>query len=343
MRQCILSLLLVLLTGSAFAGGGEVYVYNWTEYIPDQVLSRFTKETGIKVVYTTYESNEAMYAKVKLLGGEGYDVVVPSTYFVNRMRNDGLLAPLDRSLLPNFSNVNPAILDKSYDPGNQYSVPYLWGGTGILVNADAVDPEKVSSWKGLWDEALKGRLLLQNDLREVFGIGLLLKGYSLNETDSEKIKEVYELLRTLVPSVRVFNSDSPKLAFLGEEVSGGMIWNGEAYVAMQEIDSLQFVWPQEGGIFWMDNFVIPKGARNIENAHAFINFMLRPDISAMCCEEYGYPTPIPAAQELLPEELRNSSVVFPPKEVMERSEFQDDVGDAILLYEEYWQKLKVSK
>jgi spermidine/putrescine transport system substrate-binding protein len=343
MRQLVASLMLVLLLAGSAAAAGKVYVYNWTEYIPEQVLSRFTEETGIEVVYTTYDSNEAMYAKVKLLGGEGYDVVVPSTYFVNKMRREGLLTPLDRSLLPHLGNLNPAILDKPYDPGNEFSVPYLWGGTGIMVNADYVDPTEVQSWKGLWSEALKGRLLLQNDLREVFGIGLLLKGYSLNDTNPEHIAEVYELLRTLIPSVRVFNSDSPKLAFLGEEVAGGMIWNGEAHMALQEMESLKFVWPREGGILWMDNFVIPKGARNLENAHAFINFMLRPDVAAMCCEEYGYPTPNVPALELLPDDLRNSPVVFPPDEVVERSEFQNDVGDAILVYEQYWQKLKAGK
>lgn len=343
MKKVLIALLLLLAPSLALAGGGEVYVYNWTEYVPDAVLQQFTEETGIKVVYTTYDSNEAMYAKVKLLGGEGYDVVVPSTYFVSKMRRENLLLPLDRAQLPNFANLDQAFLNKAYDPENVYSAPYLWGGSGIIANSEMVPVEGMDSWKYLWNPELKGKLLLQDDLRDVFGIGLLLNGHSVNETDPERIREAFELIKTLSPNVLVYNSDSPKTAYLGGEVAGGMIWNGEAHQAIGEMDSLRFAWAKEGGLLWMDNFVIPKGARNVDNAHAFINFMLRPDISAQCCEEYGYPTPIKAAQALLPAELRDNPVIFPPAEVLAHSEFQNDVGDAILVYEKYWHMLKAGQ
>ena len=343
MKKMFLVLILSCMPCLALAGQGEVYVYNWTEYVPDAVLQQFTEETGIKVIYTTYDSNEAMYAKVKLLGGEGYDVVVPSTYFVSKMRREKLLFPLDRTKLPNFNNLDVAFLDKSYDPDNAYSVPYLWGGSGVIVDSDTVPAEGMNSWHYLWRPELKGRLLLQDDLRDVLGIGLLLKGYSVNETDPEHIREAYEVIKTLAPNVLVYNSDSPKSAYLGGEVAGGMIWNGEAHQAMAEMESLKFAWAKEGGLLWMDNFVIPKGAKNVDNAHAFINFMLRPDISAQCCEEYGYPTPIVAARELLPDELRNNPVIFPPAGVLEHSEFQNDVGEAILVYEKYWHMLKAGQ
>lgn len=338
-----MTLMVLMLLPSLASAGGEVYVYNWTEYVPEAVLAQFTEETGIKVIYTTYDSNEAMYAKVKLLGGEGYDVVVPSTYFVNKMRREGLLAPIDRSKLPNFSNLDKNFLDKSYDPGNEFSVPYLWGGSGIMANSEIVPVQGMDSWHWLWNPALKGKLLLQDDLRDVLGIGLLLKGYSVNETDPEHIREAYELIKTLAPNVLVYNSDNPKSAYLGGEVAAGMIWNGEAHQAQQELESLKFVWAKEGGLLWMDNFVIPANAKNKDNAHAFINFMLRPDVAAQCCEEYGYPTPNTAAMELLPDELRNSPVIFPPSEVVARSEFQNDVGEAILVYEKYWHMLKAGQ
>lgn len=342
MKKLLLALCLALLPGLAFAGG-EVYVYNWTEYVPESVLEQFTKETGIKVIYTTYDSNEAMYAKVKLLGGEGYDVVVPSTYFVNRMRREGLLLPLDKSKLPNFANLDKNFLNKPYDPDNEYSAPYLWGGSGIIADTDSVSTAGMDSWRWLWNPELKGRVLLQDDLRDVLGIGLLLKGYSVNDTDPEHIREAYEVMKTLAPNVRVFNSDNPKSAYLGGEVAAGMIWNGEAHQAMAEMDSLKFAWAREGGLLWMDNFVIPKNARNVDNAHAFINFMLRPDVAAQCCEEYGYATPNKAALKLLPDELRESTVIFPPEEVVARSEFQNDVGEAILTYEKYWHMLKAGQ
>jgi spermidine/putrescine transport system substrate-binding protein len=319
------------------ASGGEVYVYNWTEYMPADVLRRFEEETGIKVVYSTFDSNEAMYAKLKLVGGEGYDLVVPSTYFVAKMAREGMLAPIDKARLANFGNLNPAVLDKSYDPGNTFSVPYLWGGTGLLHDGTGGE---VTSWKDLWLDAFKGRIMLQDDMREVLGIGLLLNGHSINDTEEAHIAQAYETMKTLAPDVLVYNSDNPKMPFLGGETSAGMIWNGEGYVATQENDRLQFVWPREGGILWMDNLVIPAGARNYENALKLIDFLLRPEVSAACCEEYGYPTPNVGALEFLPEELRQSPTVFPPDEVVRKSEFINDIGPAVLLYEKYWEMLR---
>lgn len=320
---------------------GKLYVFNWTEYLPEAVIEQFENETGIKVIYSTFESNEAMYAKVKLLGGGGYDLVVPSTYFVAKMAREGMLEPLDKTKLTNLGNLNPAMLDKSYDPGNTYSIPYLWGGTGIMY--DSAKTGALSSWNDLWEEKYKDSLLLQDDLREVIGIGLLLTGYSLNDTDEAHLAEAYKMLKELTPNVRVYNSDSPKMPFLNGEVVAGMIWNGEAYTATNENETLKFVWPAEGGIMWMDNFAIPKGARNLDNALTFINFMLRPEISAQACQEYGYPTPNREALKFLPPEVATSPIVFPPDDVLAKSEFQDDVGDAIVAYEKYWELLRAGQ
>ena len=281
--------------GPALAENGEVYVYNWSEYMPDSVLSDFQKETGIKVVYTTYDSNEAMFAKVKLLEGGGYDLVFPSTYFVDRMGKEGLIQPLDKSRIPNMKHLDPSLMDKPYDPGNVYSVPYLWGSTAIGYNSAYVDREKVTSWNDLWDPAYKGRVLLTNDLREVFGMGLKVLGYSGNDNDPAHIAAAYEKLRTLMDNVRLFASDSPKLPFLNQEVTIGMIWNGEIYMAAQENPKIGYIYPKEGAMLWMDSMVIPKNARNVENAHAFIDYLLRPDVAKTISEEIGYATPNTAA------------------------------------------------
>ncbi|MEW5773875.1 MAG: extracellular solute-binding protein [Thermodesulfobacteriota bacterium] len=335
----VLALLLAVLPAPAVAAE-EVHFYNWTEYLPDAVLRKFTKETGIKVVYSTYESNESMYAKLKMLGGEGYDLVVPSAYFVSRMRREGMLLPLDKSLLPNWRNLDPDLLDKPFDPGNAYSAPYNWGGTGIAVDAAKVKAESVTSFADLWRPEFKNALVLNDDLRDVFGMALRRLGYSQNETDPQRIEEAYKLLKELLPNVRTFNSDAPKMPFLNREVSAGLIFNGEAYQAQPEMRSLAFIWPKEGGLFWMDLLVIPKAAKNPKGAHALINFLLRPDVAKMICEELGYPTPNLAAREMLPVSLRNNKIVYPPADVVARSEFQDDVGQAVTVYDEYWNRLK---
>ena len=329
----------VLLCGSAGASD-KVYIYNWTEYIPDEVVEKFTEETGIKVIYTTYESNETMYAKLKLIKGEGYDLVFPSTYFVSKMIKEDLLQPLDHSLIPNIKDLDGSLLDKVYDPGNKYSLPYMWGSTGIGVNTDLVSADSITSWQDLWNEEYSGQLLLQDDMREVFHMALKIRGYSSNTRDPGEIEEAYELLRELMPKVLVFNRDSPRLPYLAGEVSVGMIWNGEAWMAQEENPAITYIYPVEGANFWVDSFAIPKGAKNIANAHAFIDFMLRPEIAARCVEENGFATPVTTALPLLSEEVRRSEVIFPPAEVVASGEFQTDVGEALTVYQKYWEKLR---
>jgi spermidine/putrescine transport system substrate-binding protein len=331
---------LVLLPAMAMAAEKTVYIFNWSEYMPDAVLTRFEKETGIRVVYATYESNEAMYAKVKLLRSGGYDLVFPSTYFVNRMRRDGLLAPLDRNRLPHFKHLDPKLLDKPYDPGNRYSVPYLWGTTAIGVNSRFVDPTTVTSWKDLWRPEFKGKVVLSDDLRETFALALRDLGYSGNTTDPGQIETAYAHLRTLLPSVRLFSSENQKQVFLSLEATIGMIWNGEAYMAAQENPEIRYVYPKEGPLIWLDSMAIPKNAANKDHALAFIDFLCRPEIAKMISEEIGYASPNLAAIGLMDGAVRNNPTVYPPAEVLARGEFQMDVGEAILVYEKFWERLK---
>lgn len=337
----LLACLVFLAPATTRAADDVVYFYNWTEYLPAQVLEQFTQETGIRVEYSEYESNEAMYAKVKILEEKGgYDLIVPSSYFVDRMRREGLLMPLDKKLLPNLDNLSEATMDQPFDPGNAFSVPYLWGGTGVAWNEKRVEGKAPDSWEALWDPAYKGWVLLQDDLREVFGIALMRLGYSVNDTDPDHVREAFELLQGLAPGVRVYNSDNPKIPFMGGEVSIGMLWNGEYFAITQEMGGFGFAWPREGGIMWMDCLTIPKGASNVEAAHKLIDFLLRPDIAKAITEEIGYATPNKKAMELLPPEVRSDPVVYPPDAVMERSEFLRDIGDSIQIYEEYWNRLK---
>ncbi|MGA7279773.1 MAG: extracellular solute-binding protein [Desulfocapsaceae bacterium] len=343
MKIRTISLIVLLINLALFSSGSaaeKVYIYNWTEYIPDEAIQQFTEETGIKVIYATYESNEAMYAKLKLIKGDGYDLVFPSTYFVSKMIKEDMLYPLDHSLLPNAEMLDKSLLNKAFDPDNIYSIPYMWGSTGIAVNTDFIPLARVSSWQDLWNKEFSGQLLLQDDMREVFHMALKIKGFSSNTRDPKEIEAAYELLKELIPHVLVFNSDSPRLPYLAGEVNVGMMWNGEAWMAQQENQAIAYVYPAEGANYWVDSFVIPKGAKNIKHAHTFINFMLRPDIAKLCVEENGYATPVTAALPLLSEEVRTSEVIFPPAEVIAAGEFQTDVGEALVIYQKYWEKLR---
>lgn len=332
--------LVTLLTVSLATAAEKIYVYNWTEYIPESVLQEFTAETGIEVVYTTYDNNETMYAKLKLIKKDGYDVVFPSTYFVSKMGAEGMLQKLDHALLPNMKGLDPNLLNKQYDPNNMYSIPYMWGSTGIGINSAKIPKESITSWKDLWREEFKGQLLLQDDMREVFHMALKIKGYSSNSTDPKEIEEAYLLLKELMPNVLLFNSDSPRLPYLAGEVNLGMIWNGEVWMAQQENPDIHYIYPNEGANFWVDSFVIPNSARNPRAAHAFINFMIRPEVAKLCVEENGFATPVLPAIALLEEQVRNSRIIFPPAEVVNQGEFQTDVGPALKFYQQYWEKLR---
>ncbi len=317
-------------------------LYNWSEYMPQEVLDRFQEETGIQVVYTTYDSNEAMYARLKLLDDSAaYDLAVPSTYYVSKMSHEGLLMPLDRSKIEGFDQLDPELTNLDVDPDNKYSVPYLWGTTGLGVDTADIDGDPVEAWADLWDERFKGRIVLTNDMREVFHVGLRVLGYSGNSTDPDEIEAAYHKLSDLMPAVRTFNSDAPRMPFLEGETDIGMIWNGEAVMGKETMPSLAYVYPKEGVIAWLDSFVIPKNAKNPEAAYKFISFVLRPDISALISEDIGYATPNLAARDELPDSVANDRASYPTPEDMKNAEFQTDIGDeALQVYAKYWEMLK---
>jgi spermidine/putrescine transport system substrate-binding protein len=338
-KSIALSLMTLVATQSIAAK--QVVVYNWSEYIPEAVVAKFTEETGIKVIYSTYESNEVMYAKLQLQKNTGYDVIVPSAYYVAKMAKEKMLLSLDKSKLTHFKQLNATLLNKEFDPGNQYSAPYLWGSTGIGLNSNDIDPASITSWKQLFDKKYAKQLLLTDDMREVFHIALVLNGHSPNTTKPEEIKQAYELLKTLMPNVLTFNSDAPREPFLAGDVSLGMIWSGEAVMAQEEDPAIQYIYPSEGAIFWVDSFAIPAGAKNVEEALAFIDFMLRADNAAACVEEIGYATANKEALKLIEENTRNNPAIFPSEETIKAGFFQNDVGDALNIYNQYWELLKV--
>lgn len=330
----------ILFSSSIFAE--KLYIYNWTEYIPNSLLQQFTKETGIEVVYSTFESNEEMYSKMKLTNGGGYDLIFPSSYYIGKMAKEGMLAKLDKTKLVNFAQITPSLLNKNFDPENQYSLPYVYGLTGIGINSAEIDPNVVTSWADLWNSKYKGKILLTADSREVFHIALLLKGFSPNTTENKEIESAYHLLQKLIPNVQSFNSDSPDVPYVQGEVSLGMIWNGSAFRAHKENPDIQFIYPREGVIIWMDNYAIPKNAEHKEAAYKFIDFMLRPESAKEVIETMGFSMPNEGVKALLEPTDVNDLTLFPPQEQIEKGVFQEDVGDAIDIYEKYWHLLKTN-
>lgn len=347
--QCLILALLVL--KSAMAAEQEVesvleekvIVYNWESYIPDGVLDEFTEETGIKVEYSTYDNNETMYARLKILKGRGYDIIVPSTNLVARMRNDGLLQPIDFSLLENTKDLNPSLLNKSYDPGNEFSIPYLWGTTGIAIDKNIIAKDSVTQWSDLWHKKWRGKILLTDDIREVFHIALKAKGYSTNTVNPDEIREAYNDLRKLMPNVKILSSD-PRPEFESGNVSLGAIWNGEMVLAKEKRPSLEYIYPKEGASFWIDSFVIPSRASNVDNAHKFIDYMMRTEVAARTVNALGYATPVLSAIESLDQKTRDNPIIFPPQDILRNAEFQLGVNNEITkLYELLWEKLKSGK
>ncbi|MFD1805520.1 extracellular solute-binding protein [Pasteurella oralis] len=332
------------LTANAHATNDTVYLYTWTEYVPDGLLDEFTKETGIKVIVSSLESNETMYAKLKTQGETGgYDVIAPSNYFVSKMSREGMLKELDHSKLPVIKELNPDWLNKPYDKGNKYSLPQLLGAPGIAYSTDSYKGENFTAWGDLWKPEFKGKVQLLDDAREVFNIALLKLGQDPNTTDPAVIKQAYEELLKLRPNVLSFNSDNPANSFISGEVEVGQLWNGSVRIAKKEQAPLDMVFPKEGPVLWVDTLAIPATSKNPDGAHKLINYLLSAKVSARLTEEIGYPTSNIEALNLLPAEITQDPAIYPTAEVLQKSYWQDDVGDAVELYENYYQQLKAAK
>lgn len=331
------------LTFQVFAADDNVLnLYTWSGVIPDSIIQQFEKETGIKVNFSTYDSNETMYAKIKATPDAGYDIIEPSSYYIDRMRRQGMLEKIDKSKLSHFKNEDSEFLNQSYDPHNYFSVPFIWGVTGIFINTHDYPANSIKSWAEIWDKKYENQLMLIDDSREVFAIALLSLGYSINDSNPEHIHQAFLKLKKLSPNIKVYKSDGVITILIDEDASIGMVWNGDLYKAKKENPTLDFIFPKEGFVIWVDNFAIPKNAPHLKNAYQFLNFMLRADIAKKVCLNNNYPTPNSAARKLLPREIRDDPIVYPSHDILRRGQFQTDISDeALELYEAYWEKLKM--
>lgn len=315
-------------------------VYAWGGYLPEKSLKQFEAQEGISINYSTFENNESMYTRLKLLRGGGYDVVFASAYFIDKMAREGLLSELDHHQIPNMKEAMPSLLGQAHDPENKFSLPYIWGITGLSYHS-AYLPNGISRWADLWDKKYARQVMLIDDMRDVFGMALKLNGFSINTQDEVEIVKAYQSLVELKRNVLLYNSDAPHVPYVSGEVALGMQWNGNAFQGQQDVPELKFVIPEEGAVLWMDNFTIPSGSNNKALAHKFINFMYQPENQAEIVNSLGYASATLSGRALLPENIRDNPTIFPSDEQMKKGEFINDVGPtALAIYERYWQRLR---
>ena len=326
----------------ALADDNVVNVYAWSQEVSPKVVMQFQKDTGIKVNFSTFDSNEALYAKMKASKQTQYDVVEPSSYYISRMARENMIEKLDRSKLSNYGNLNPAFTHPDYDPTGEYSIPWVLGLTGIVVNRKYYPHDKLEKWTDLWSPKYRDSLLLLDDPREVFNIGLLTLGYSPNENNLQHLQQAYQNLLALLPNVRLYNSSSVPSLLIDEDVTIGMAWNADVYKASLQNPNIEFIYPKDKFVIWVDCFVVPTHAPHRENAYKFLNYVLQAKIAAMQVKETFYPTANLAARAYLPPEIANSKILSPSPEVLSQGYFQTDLNDnALDAISRYWQLLKL--
>jgi len=310
----------------------ELYFYNWTDYVDQAVLDEFEARYGVKVILDTYDANEDMIAKVSA-GGSGYDIAVPSDYAVQTMVAAGLVQELDQSLLPNLTHIDPSLLNKYFDEGNKYSVPYMYGITGIAYNKTAFEGTP-DSWSVIFDvanmEKYSGQFSMLDDERESPGAALRYIGHSLNETDPALLQRAQELLIAQKPYLAAYNSSDVNRKLASGEYVMAHAWSGQAMQARNGLEDefegnadIGFFIPKEGGMIWMDNMVILKDSPNAYTAHVFMNFLSEPDIAAQNTSYIGYLTPNKDAVALLDQVVRDlyAEGFAPDDEVIKRLEW----------------------
>jgi spermidine/putrescine-binding protein len=318
--------------------GKKLNLYIWSAYITDETVKKFEKQSGIDVRYDTYDSNEALLEKLQS-GVTEYDVVVPSDYMARILIQSDLLATLDPQKIKGIENLTPRFRNMPFDPKNAHTIPYLWGTTGIGYNKTKVT-EPVDSWAILWNPKYKDRILMLDDLREVFGAALKWKGHSINSKNPSELEEAKELLIQQKPLVKTYNSASFDEVLLSGDVWLAHGWSGQLAKAADQNKDLAYIVPKEGGTIWVDNMAIPKNAKHIDEAYAFINFVLTPETAAEITNFSGYPSPNEAAKQFIKPEILHDPARYPDEETLSKCEFLMDLGETSTLLDRYWTEIK---
>ena len=322
-----------------------LYIYGWATYVNNQeIFEQFTKETGIKVVGDAYDSNEVMLAKLQASGGRsGYSVIYPSDYMVSQMRELKLLAPLNKKLLPNLNNIDPKYFDLPHDRGANFSIPVSLGTTGIAYNVEAVKAvigEEPTDWSYLWEHKDKLRITLVNDPREVMGMALHTMGQSYNTQDPVIIEQAFQKLRELMPAIANFTTDAWRDPLASGDLMMCMVFSGDGISLARQDPNIRYLLPSGGTSIWTDTVAIPRGASNIEGAHAWINYVMQPEIAAQISDANSFGTTNRRAKDLIPEELKSIAALEPAEAIVARSGRISKLDPNVLqIYEGFWTRL----
>ncbi len=333
---------------------GELSVYNWSDYIDEEVLAQYEEEYGVTIIYDTFASNEDLLAKLQA-GATGYDVIFPSDYMVSQMIELDLLAEIDTADIPNFANIADDLKDAPFDPGNQHCVPYQWGTTGIAYRAgdEYFEENTPDSWAYLFDPALLEEyaddgINVLNDQRELIAAALFYLGYSPNTTERSELEEARDLILEAKPYWKTFNSEGYDDELLvPDEVVLSHAWSGDAanaYWSTYDDDLEDGNWyyaiPQEGAVKWLDNICITASTERYDTAVHFMNYLLDAEVGAAITNFTYYASPNEAAREFIYEEILEDEGIYPPAEVQANLDWLVEVGDAIFLYDEMWTAIK---
>lgn len=340
----ILSVLMLVFAvgcGSEKTAQRELNVYNWGDYIDPEVIKDFEKETGIKVIYDTFATNEDMYVKIKA-GGSDYDVAIPSDYMIKRMIKEDLVEKIDFKNISNYDKIAPRFKNLSFDEKNAYSVPYMWGTVGIIYNKKVVT-EKVDSWQILWNAKYAKQILMLDSPRDSIGITLKMLGYSLNTKDDQELSAAKQKLIEQKPLVLAYVVDEVKDKMIAGEAALAVVWSGDAMFMMAKNPDLAYAIPKEGTNLWFDSLVIPKNAKHKAEAEAFINYLTKPEVSLKNAEYIGYATPIPDAQAKLQAEIQQNIAAYPDDDILKNTEIFDDLADNLTKYDKLWTEVKAAR
>jgi len=346
MKKMMAMLLALVLSMSVLAGcqsnpqsKGELSIFTWIDYVPAEVMQSFEEETGIRVIPSYFSTNEEMISKLRAQKNT-YDLIVCSDAFIDLMvREGGLVQPIDTGKLKNHGNISPEYQSKYFDPENQYTIPHA-AYAALLAYDTAKSPVAIKGYADLWNPALKNSVVLLDDARGVIGFTLQMQGESVNETDAGKLNTAKEKLMELWPNVRLLDADRPHEAFLRGDAVAGYMFGSQIVAAMAEISTLTYVYPEEGLTYGMDCYVLADGAPNKGNAHLFLDYILRGEVSAEISATINYINCNSAATAFLPESFLNDPCVNIPMEYIESAQMYKDVGNAYAAYYDIWTEFK---